>query len=68
MASNCKREIYVRYMEEIVPWEGGEALAQLPREAVAAPGSLEVFKARPDRGHTFHTTQDFVQSPFENSL
>nr|XP_054500004.1 transmembrane protein 11, mitochondrial isoform X1 [Agelaius phoeniceus] len=32
--------------EEIVPCDGGEALAQIPREAVAAPGSLEVPKAR----------------------
>jgi len=35
------------YEEEILPHEGGEALARLPREAVAAP-SLAVLKARLD--------------------
>ena len=30
-------EIWVRYEEEIYYPEGGEVLAQLPREAVAAP-------------------------------
>ena len=39
--------IYIRYTEEIIYSEGGEAVAQLPREAVGAP-SLEVLKARLD--------------------
>ena len=38
----------MRYWEGIVPCEGGEALAQGAQEAVAAPGSLEVSKARLD--------------------
>jgi len=38
----------MHYKKEICHSEGGEALAQLPREAVAAP-SLAVFKARLDR-------------------
>jgi len=40
-------EIQVRHEEEIIYSGGGEALAQLPREAVGAP-SLEVLKARLD--------------------
>ena len=37
-------EIQVRHEEEIIYSGGGEALAQLPREAVGAP-TLEVLKA-----------------------
>jgi len=37
----------LRCHREIFRWEGGEVLAQLPREAVDAP-SLEVLKARLD--------------------
>ena len=40
-------EIQVRHEEEIIYSGGGEALAQLPREAVGAP-SLEELKARLD--------------------
>lgn len=32
------------YWEGIPPWKGGEALAQVPRDAVAAP-SVKVFQA-----------------------
>ena len=37
----------MKYQGEVFHREGGEALAQLPKEAVGAP-SLEVFKARLD--------------------
>lgn len=37
------------YWEEILLFEGGEALAQVPRKAVAAPRSLEVAKVSLDR-------------------
>lgn len=40
--------VYIRYREEIVPYEGSEALARIATDAVAA-SSLDVFQTNLDK-------------------
>uniref|UniRef100_A0A8U8CHT8 Uncharacterized protein n=1 Tax=Geospiza parvula TaxID=87175 RepID=A0A8U8CHT8_GEOPR len=48
--STLKNRLRSVPLERVLRWEGGQALAEVPRAAGAAPGSLAVPKARLDTG------------------